>query len=293
MRMYKSISTLIGNYSVPCARKLAATAIRVSGVFGQESPPPQLKCDVLGLSFPSPVGLAAGFDKSGALYSSLPALGFGFAEVGSVTPLPEEGRSPGLQVVTSRLLKSAISRSIPLGVSISMNRTTSFSKMAQDYIDCLAGVWQNADYIALNLGVRAGPDLHLVENRVFLIQVCAAVKQEQARLALLYGYRRPIVIKLDSARDDLLPLLDCVSDFGFDGLVLSCTEEHRHSLKILESAVSVLGSEIPVISVGGIRTPLDAKDRLNAGASLLQIYTGLVISGPRLVQDINRTIASA
>jgi dihydroorotate dehydrogenase len=293
MHMYKSISSLIGNYSVPCARKLAATAIRVSGVLGQKSPPPQLRCDVLGLSFPSPVGLAAGFDKSGALYSSLPALGFGFAEIGSVTPQPEEERSPGLEAVTSRLLKCAIPRSIPLGISISMNRSTPFNKMAQDYIDCLSGVWPCADYIALNLGVRSGPDLHLIENRVFLIQVCVAVKQEQARLALLYGYRRPIVIKLDHARDDLLPLLDCVSDFGFDGLVLSCAEEHRHSLSILESTVSVLGSEVPIISVGGIRTPSDAKDRLNAGASLLQLYTGLVISGPRLVQDINRTLASA
>lgn len=291
MRMYKSISSLVGNYSMPYARKLAATAIRVSGVLRRESPPPQLKRHVLGLSFPSPVGLAAGFDKSGALYSSLPALGFGFAEIGSVTPQPEEGRSLGLKAITSRLLKCTVPRPIPLGISISMNRSTPLNEMAQDYIECLAGVWQCSDYIALNLGVRAGPDLHLVENRAYLIQVCVAVKHEQAKLALLNGYRRPIVIKLDHARGDLVSLLECVRDFEFDGLLLCCTEERRRSLSIIEYAVNRLGNAIPIISVGGVRTPLDAKDRLHAGASLLQLYTGLVISGPRLVQHINHTLA--
>lgn len=293
MRMYKSISSLIGRYSVPYTRKLAATAIRVAGVLGQEPPSSQLRCDVLGLPFPSPVGLAAGFDKSGVLYSSLSAIGFGFAEVGSVTPRPEAMRSPGLEIVTSRLLKDAMLRPIPLGISISMNRSTPFNQMAQDYMDCLIEVWPIADYIALNLGVRAGPDLHLVENRTFLIQVLTAVKREQTRLTLLFGYRRPIVVKLDYARGDLLSLLSCISDFEFDGLVLSCAEEHRLSLSILEYTVNTLSDAVPVISVGGVRTPSDAKDRLNAGASLLQLYTGLVISGPRLVQDINRTLAIA
>ncbi len=288
--MYKLISSLIGSYSAPYARKLASTAIRVSSMLRQESPPPQLEWHVLGLSFPSPIGLAAGFDKSGALYSSLPALGFGFAEIGSVTPQYEKGRSPGLGAVTSRLLMHSLPRPIPLGISISMNRSTPFDEMVRDYIKCLAGVWSYADYISLNLGVRAGPDLHLVENRAFLIQVCAAMKQEQARLALFHGYRRPIVIKLDHARGDLSSLLDCVSDFKFDGLVLSSAVEHRRSLSILEHTVNSLGSVTAVISVGGIRTSQDAKDRLSTGASLLQLYTGLVISGPRLVHHINRAL---
>jgi dihydroorotate dehydrogenase len=290
--MYELISSLIGRYSVPYARQFAATTIRVSSKFKQEILPPQLTRQVLGLSFPSPIGLAAGFDKSGALYSSLPRLGFGFAEIGSVTPQPEEARSPGLEVVKSRLLRHAISRPIPLGISISMNRSTPFNQMAQDYIDCLAGVWPFADYVTLNLGVRAGPDLHLVENRAFLKQVCAAVKQEQIKLTHLHGYYRPIVIKLDHARGDLESLLDCINDFGFDGLVLCCVETHRRNLSILEHTVDRLNNEIPVISVGGIRAPSDAKDRLNAGASLLQLYTGLVISGPRLVQDINDALAA-
>lgn len=288
--MYKLISSLIGSYSAPYARKLAATAIRVSSMLRQELCPPELTCHVLGMSFPSPIGLAAGFDKNGALYSSLSALGFGFAEIGSVTPQHEKGRSPGLGAVTSRLHMYSLPRPIPLGVSISMNRSTPFNAMVRDYTTCLAGVWQSADYISINLGVRAGPDLHLIENRAFLLQVCAAMKQEQARLALLHGYRRPIVIKLDHARGDLLSLLDCLCDFNFDGLVLSCADEHRRSLSILEHTVDKLGRVTPVISVGGIRTSQDAKDRLSAGASLLQLYTGLVISGPRLVQHINRAL---
>lgn len=290
--MYKLISTLIGGCSAPYARKLATTAIRVSSMLRQELPPPKLTRHVLGLSFPSPIGLAAGFDKSGALYSSLAALGFGFAEIGSVTPQHEMGRSPGLDVVTSNLLTLSLPRPIPLGISISMNRSTPFNEMVRDYIACLAGVWPYADYIALNLGVRAGPDLHLIENRAILIQVCTAVKLEQARLALFYGYRCPVVIKLDYARGDFLSLLDCVCDFKFDGLILSCAIDHRRSLSILERTVNTLGDVTPVISVGGVLTTQDAKDRLNAGASLLQIYTGLVISGPRLVHHINRSLVS-
>lgn len=290
--MYKLISTLIGSYNALYARKLATTAIRVSSMLRQELPVPRLTRHVFGLSFPSPIGLAAGFDKSGALYPSLPALGFGFAEIGSVTPQQEMGRSPGLDVVTSNLLTLSSPRPIPLGISISMNRSTPFNEMVRDYIACLAGVWPYADYIALNLGVRAGPDLHLFENRAFLIQVFTAVKQEQARLALLHGYRCPVVIKFDYARGDFLSLLDCACDFKFDGLVLSCAIEHRRSLLILEHTVNTLGDVTPVISVGGVLTSQDAKDRLNAGASLLQLYTGLVISGPRLVRHINRALVS-
>ncbi|MEO8418921.1 MAG: hypothetical protein ABI475_09370 [Methylophilaceae bacterium] len=293
--MYESLSALVGRLGTPYARKLAAASIRIAGAFAGARPSPDMLRRIMGLSFPSPLGLAAGFDKHGALYPALAGLGFGFAEIGSVTPRPQTGRSPGLAAVVARLAGYRAPRPIPLGVSISMNLATPFDQMAQDYLDCLAGVWEYADYITLNLGVRAGPDLHLQENRAALYSVFAAVKKEQALLTAASGYRLPIVVKLDQARGDTDALLGCVREFAFDGLLLSGEAPRMngaHQLAALERVASRLHDEMPVISVGGIRTAWDAQDRLNAGAALLQVYTGLVDSGPWLVQHINRHLGT-
>lgn len=288
--MYESLSALAGRLGAPCARKLAAVSVRMAGGFDTARPSPILRCRVMGLSFPSPLGLAAGFDKNGALYPALSGLGFGFAEIGSVIPQPEKGRSPGLAAVAARLARYRTQHPIPLGVSISMNRATPWRRMADDYLDCLNRLWGHADYITLNLGVRAGPDLHLPENRAVLCSVFADVKKEQARLTAASGYRLPIAVKLDQARGDTDALLGCVREFAFDGLILSgeaSRQKEMHKPAVLERVANALHDVMPVISVGGIYTPQDALDRLNAGAALLQIYSGLVESGPRLVRRIN------
>lgn len=288
--MYETLSALAGRLGAPYARKLAAASIRVAGAFESAPPPPGLRRTVMGLSFPSPVGLAAGFDKRGTLYPALPGLGFGFAEIGSVIPRPEPGRSPGLAAVVQRLASYRSPHPIPLGVSISMNRATPLKQIPLDYLECLQKLWRYADYITLNLGVRAGPDLHLPENRTLLRAVFSAIERERWALVSVNGRRVPIAVKIDQGRGDTADLIDCVRDYGFDGLILSGEGKGDKSAKLaaLERFAHVLRDEMPIISVGGIRTAQDAQERLNAGATLLQIYTGMVQSGPQLVRRINR-----
>jgi len=293
--MYETFSALAGRLGAPYARKLAAASIRMAGAFESAPPPPGLRRTVMGLSFPSPVGLAAGFDKRGTLYPALPGLGFGFAEIGSVIPRPEPGRSPGLAAVMHRLGNYCAPHPIPLGVSISMNRATPLKQIPMDYLDGLQKLWRYADYITLNLGVRAGPDLHLPENRSMLHAVFSEIKRERWALASVDGRRVPIAVKIDQGRGDTEELVDCVRDYGFDGLILSGEGKGDASAKLvaLERFVHVLRDEMPIISVGGIRTAQDARDRLNAGAALLQVYTGMVQSGPGWVKSINEDLLAS
>lgn len=292
--MYETLSALAGRLGAPYARKLAAASIRVAGAFESAPPPPGLHRVVMGLSFPSPVGLAAGFDKRGALYPALPGLGFGFAEIGSVIPRPEPGRSPGLVAVAQRLECYRAPHPIPLGVSISMNRATPLKQIPMDYLDGLQKLWRYADYITLNLGVRAGPDLHLPENRTLLHTVFSAIKRERWALASMDGRRVPVAVKIDQGRGDTEALIDCIRDYGFDGLILSGEGKEDKSAKLaaLERLAHALRDEMPIISVGGIRTARDAQERLNAGAALLQVYTGMVQSGPGWVARINQALLS-
>lgn len=286
--MYKLISGMARLFGEPHRRAWAAVAIDLAGKWAYAPPSPWLERRVMGIDFLSPIGLAAGFDKQGRHVPALPGLGFGFAEIGSVTPLPEIGRSPGLRAVILRLARHGAPHPIPIGVSISMNRTTSPERMAEDYLHGLAGVRHVADYVTLNLGPRAGPDLHAREHRNTLRSVLHAVRQEQKRLAAgayQKGRHLPILIKVDQSRGDTDALIACIGEFGFDGLVLS------GPIAALERAVRMTDGQMPIVSVGGIRTPQDARDRLGAGAALLQLYGGLVESGPMLIRRINETLA--
>jgi dihydroorotate dehydrogenase len=288
--MYETFSALAGRLGAPYARKLAAASIRIAGAFEHAAPSPGLRRMVMGLSFPSPVGLAAGFDKRGTLYHALPGLGFGFAEIGSVIPRPEIGRSPGLVAVMQQLERYRYPHPIPLGVSISMNRATPAGQIPMDYLDGLQTMWRHADYITLNLGMRTGPDLHLPENHRLLQAVFSTIQRERLALASGNGRKVPVAVKIDQGRGDTERLIDEVCEHGFSGLVLSGESKGASRLAMLERFAQRLGDVLPIIAVGGIRTPQDAQDRLGAGAVLLQVYTGMVQSGPRLVDSINKRL---
>ena len=256
--MYELLAKVAQKFGPPKTRKLAAYSLKLASVLAAKPTPPALRREVMGLSFPGPVGLAAGFDKHGTLYWSLSPLGFGFAEIGSVIPLPEPQRSHGLAAVAAILSRFPRPHTIPLGVSISMNRTTPPERMASDYLVCMQALWQYADYITINLGVRAGPDLHLPEHRTTLYSVLAAAKGKQACMRAESGLHRPMVVKIDQNRADTDNLLACIRDFAFDGLILGGDArkgEESVMLARLEGAVKAFG--MPVITVGGIRTPQD------------------------------------
>lgn len=293
--MYKWLSAAASMLGAPHAGKLGALAIKLAAAVAPTAFPQHLQRKVMGLTFPGPVGLAAGFDKHGGLYPALPPVGFGFAEIGSVIPLPEPQRSCGLDTATAILARYPHPHPIPLGVSVSMNRMTPPERMADDYLACIERLWKYADYFAINLGVRAGPDLHLSENHATLRSVLASVKSAQSRIGRTSGLHRPMLVKMDRNRGDTDALLACVQEFACDGLILSGDvnkgEEHL-ALAKLEQVASVLNGRMPVISVGGIRTPQDAADRLSAGAALVQVYSGIVESGPMLPRRINAHLSN-
>lgn len=293
--MYSWLSATVSRRGAPHARKLAAYALRLAAIAISTEPQQGLRRNVMGLSFPGPLGLAAGFDKHGTLYHALPPLGFGFAEIGSVIPLPEEQRSLGLDAVVAILSRYPRPHPIPLGVSISMNRATPPERMSNDYLICMEKLWKYADYITLNLGVRAGPDLHLPEHRATLYCVLAAVKDKQADMRAESGRHCPVVVKIDQDRADTDNLLACVRDLSFDGLILS-GDAHRDGkntmLANLERVSNKLSDSMPIISVGGIRTPQDVAERLSAGASLVQVYSSIVEYGPLLPRRINAYLSN-
>ncbi|MBM3350287.1 MAG: hypothetical protein FJY53_00565 [Betaproteobacteria bacterium] len=293
--IYKCFSTIVSNFGAPHVRRLAVKAIRIAALMTPAEPPSSLRREVMGLTFPSPVGLAAGFDKHGELYSSLPPLGLGFVEVGSVIPRPEPQRSQGVDEVVAILSQIPRPHPIPIGVSISMNRNTHPDQMVDDYLACLEKLWKYADYFAINLGVRTGPDLHMEEHAGTLRKVLTAAKASRTDLARITGLRRPMAVKIDCNRGDTTSLVACVQEYAFDSLILSGYVERgkeRHALEGLEQVIKSLDGQMPVISVGGIRTPQDAVDRLSAGATLIQLYSGIVESGPLLPRRINSHLSS-
>lgn len=291
--MYELIAALAEKSGKPYARKLAYASVYLSGSLKAGDVHPGNERRLMNLRFPSPLGLAAGFDKKGALFEALHGLGFGFGEIGSVTPLAEPGRSPGLDTVALQLSRIRYPRPIPLGISISFNRATPAALIPMDYINGMSGVWDHADYIVINLGIRGSTDLYAPEQRSLLHKVLSIVKTEQDQLSAISGHRLPMLVKIDQARGDAGFMAGFVQDHGFDGLILCESREAqaRQTPSLLESLTNASRQALPVISVGGIRSPQDAEDRLNAGAALLQIYTGLVQSGPLLVSRINRHLA--
>lgn len=293
--MYQLMSRNLLKVNARCARVTAWHATYLASMFMANRPQPSLRRKVMGLEFPGPIGMAAGFDKHGELYPALSKIGFGFVEVGSVVPQPEHQRSRGLEAVAANLMRYSHPHPIPLGVSLSMNRKTPFAQMFKDYLIGMQGLWKYADYFVINLGVRAGPDLHLRDNRAALYKVLTNVKDEQHRLNSDHGYYRPLMVKIDQHRADTNDLLCCVRDFCFDGLILSGDKqqgESKRTLAELANAVRILSANTAVISVGGICTPQDAANRLSAGASLIQIYSGLVASGPMLPRRINMHLSN-
>lgn len=292
--MYRWLSSIAAAFGAPHARSLAARAIKATAIMSPVATPQNLQRELMGITFPGPVGLAAGFDKHGELYPALASLGFGFAETGSVIPLPEPQRSRGVDAVVRILSQYPRPHAIPLGVSVSMNRKTPPNAMPQDYVFCIEKLWKHADYFVINLGVRAGPDLHLAENAVVLDQVLAAVSRLQSDLSQRSGLQRPLLVKVDRHRGNTAALLGAIQAWGFDGLILSGDVAHgeqAEALAGLEQAIKIIDGAMPVVSVGGIRTPQDAADRLSAGAALVQVYSGVVESGPLLPRRINRQLS--
>ncbi|MCY4278035.1 MAG: quinone-dependent dihydroorotate dehydrogenase [Gammaproteobacteria bacterium] len=295
---------------------------RVSGaLFGR---PPRLERTLFGLTFRNPVGLAAGLDKDGVAIAGLAALGFGFIEVGTVTPKPQAGSEKprlfrlrkdralinrmgfnnlGVDHLARRIdnVRSRVADDCPIGVNIGKNKDTPNEQAHQDYVVCARRVAEVADYITLNLSSPNTPGLRDLARVESIAPLLDAVKRCVDSTPLL------VKISPDMADDDLDALAAGLRAWGADGVIATNTTISRpaslasreqaqpgglsgaplfeRSLRTVSQIAPRL-SGLPLIGCGGVHTAADARQMVEAGASLVQIYTGLIYEGPRLIHSI-------
>jgi len=296
---------------------------------------PRLPVRVIGLDFPNPVGLAAGLDKDGAHIDALAALGFGFLEVGAVTPRPQPGnpgprvfRLPQAQALINRLgfnsrgvdtfvenLGRVRSRAV-VGVNIGKNADTPNERASEDYLACLRKVYAHASFVTANVSSPNTKNLRELQRADELDAFLAALTRERDRLAAQHGRRVPLAVKISPDLDDagIAAVADRVASRGIDAVIATNTTVSRAGVEHLPSggeqgglsgaplkarATEVVGKlrralpgRIAIIGVGGIGSAADAREKLDAGASLVQLYTALVYRGPELVAEIVRGLAA-
>lgn len=286
---------------------------------------PARPVQIMGLNFPNPVGLAAGLDKSGDYIDGLAALGFGFIEVGTVTPLPQLGnpkprmfRLPEQRALINRMgfnnkgvdhLVERV-RATPfkgiLGINISKNATTPLEKAHEDYLICLRKVYSLASYIVINISSPNTAQLRHLQFGQALNDLLGILKTEQKQLWQSTQKYTPLVIKIspDLRDEEIKQIAYSLLEHQMDGVIATNTtlskEKEQGGLSgkpLSELALSVtqklakhLQNKIPIIASGGIMTPEDASRRLEAGASLVQVYTGLIYQGPGLVGEILKEV---
>jgi len=291
--------------------------------------PQPLPTRAFGLDFPNPVGLAAGLDKNGAHVDALLALGFGFVEVGTVTPRPQPGnpkprmfRLPEHRAIINRLgfnndgvdaLVANVARARRkgglLGINIGKNKDTPNEAAARDYLHCLERVYPLADYVTVNISSPNTAGLRELQEEQALRQLLGTLREAQERLGAQHGKRVPMLVKLapDLSDDDIDAAGRVLSDLRVDGVVATNTTITRipvednplarepgglsgaplmaKSTAVLRMLRTRLADSIPLIGVGGIMGGADAAQKTAAGAALVQLYTGLVYRGPKLVDE--------
>ncbi|MCL6555493.1 MAG: quinone-dependent dihydroorotate dehydrogenase [Burkholderiales bacterium] len=297
---------------------------------------PRVPCTprtVMGISFPNPLGLAAGLDKNGEAIDGLAALGFGFLEIGTVTPRPQPGnprprlfRLPEAQALINRMgfnnhgvdvlvenVRRAQYRGV-LGINIGKNFDTPMAQAVEDYLICLRKVYAYASYVTVNVSSPNTRNLRDLQGEKALDGLLSALKGEQARLADRHGRYVPLVLKIapDLDGDQIAVIADRLIAHRIDGVIATNTTTSREGVSGLvhseeagglsgaplrDKATAViralharLGDAVPIIGVGGILTGRDAQEKIEAGAKLVQIYTGLIYRGPALVREILETL---
>ena len=288
---------------------------------------------VMGIDFPNPVGLAAGLDKNGEYLDALGALGFGFLEIGTVTPRPQPGnpkprmfRLDEHEALINRLgfnnqgvekLLRNVERARfhgVLGINIGRNFDTPNERAADDYLQCLEAVYDRATYVTVNISSPNTKDLRDLQSSDKLDQLLGAVMAGRAALAKRYGRVKPLAVKVAPDLDDaqIAAIAEIGVKHAIDGLIATNTSVareavagHRHapqagglsgrplfapSTQVLAKLAAALGGRIPLVGVGGILSGADARAKVDAGASLVQVYTGFIYRGPELVAQMRRAL---
>ncbi len=294
---------------------------------------PHRPVECMGLTFKNPVGLAAGLDKNGECIDAFAAMGFGFIEVGTVTPKPQLGNDkPRLfrlvhaEGIINRMgfnnlgvdhlvenVKQANYDGI-IGINIGKNKDTPIESGAEDYLICMEKVYPYAGYIAVNISSPNTPGLRTLQYGEALDDLLAVLKQKQTELADLHNKYVPLALKIapDLTDDELQQICQSLLKHNIDGVIATNTTLDRtlvegmkfadeagglsgrplqsRSTEIIKQLYQQLGEQIPIIGVGGVDSYVAAKEKLLAGAKLVQVYSGFIYHGPKLVSDIVKNI---
>jgi len=287
----------------------------------------RLERNLFGLKFKNPVGLAAGFDKDAKLYKELDNFGFGFIEIGTLTPKPQAGNpkkrlfrlkedqaiinrmgfnNEGVLNAIERLKKN---RGILIGGNIGKNKVTSNENAVEDYKYCFNSLHDYVDYFVVNVSSPNTPNLRELQDKEPLTKLLMVLKNENSK----FHKEKPILLKIapDLTNEQLLDIIDIVKNTQIDGVIATNTTISREELisknkteigglsgkplkdrstEVIRFLTEKSNKAFPIIGVGGIHSVEDALDKLEAGADLIQLYTGFIYEGPKLIKDINRAL---
>ncbi len=337
--MYRLARSLLFKMPAETAHELtldllsAASRLKLAGHI--HKPVPDQPVEVMGIQFPNPVGLAAGMDKNGDHIDALGELGFGFLELGTVTPRPQPGNpKPRLfrlvehDAIINRMgfnnlgvdhlienVKKSQYRGV-IGINIGKNLDTPVENAVDDYVHCLRKVYPYAGYIAVNLSSPNTPGLRNLQFGEMLKNLLATLKAEQKLLEAEYGRYVPVAIKIapDMTDDEFNGVAQALLDAGIDGVIATNTtlerdpvagHEHANqagglsgaplterSTEVVRKLAKIIDGRMPVIGVGGVVDGQTAADKSNAGAKLVQLYSGFVFRGPDLIGEAVDAIAA-
>lgn len=287
----------------------------------------KLERTVFGLTFKNPVGLAAGFDKDAKLYNQLSNFGFGFIEIGTLTPKPQEGNSKQRlfrlkedQAIINRMgfnnggVVDAVQRlkenkNVLIGGNIGKNKATPNEQAVDDYLICFNALYQHVDYFVVNVSSPNTPNLRELQDKEPLTKLLQRLQDENKTKPK----QKPILLKIapDLTESQMLDIIAIVNDTKIAGVIATNTTISREGLhsknktemgglsgkpvsnrstEVIRFLHTQSGGAFPIIGVGGIHSAADALEKLDAGASLVQLYTGFIYEGPKLVKEINKGV---
>jgi dihydroorotate dehydrogenase len=339
--LYKFLRSILFLFSAEKAHYLASDLLRfllfipgtkkiIHSIYQIEEK--TLEKNLFGLKFKNPVGLAAGFDKNASFYNDFSHLGFGFIEIGTITPKAQDGNpkprlfrlkadeaiinrmgfnNGGIEVAIRNLKKRKTS--IIIGGNIGKNKITPNENANDDYLQCFKALYPYVDYFVVNVSSPNTPNLRALQEKEPLTQLLSLLQSENDKMPA----KKPILLKIapDLNSNELDDVIEVVQTCKLDGIVATNTTLDRSNLKASIEQTDAIGAggvsgkpltkksteiiryihqktngKIPIIGVGGIHSAQDAIDKLNAGASLVQLYTGFIYEGPALIKKINQEI---
>lgn len=333
MNIYKLISPLLFQFEAETVHYFTLNSLKTAERLGAlkfyPAPPVCQPRQVMGITFPNAVGLAAGLDKNAAVIDGMAALGFGFIEVGTVTPRPQPGnpkprlfRVEEAQGIVNRFgfnnlgvdhlienVKAAKYKGV-LGINIGKNFDTPNENAVDDYLICMRKVYAYASYITVNISSPNTKNLRALQEKEALSHLLATLKLEQLKLAGTHGRYVPVALKIapDLAQSQVNEIADLLMQHNIDGVIatnttlardmvqgmahaeetggLSGAPVREKSTLVIQQLSQRLQGAVPIIGVGGILSGADAVEKIAAGADLVQVYSGLIYKGPKLVHEV-------